>query len=138
MVSIDFRAINYVAAAVSGVVLMALGFAWYAPFLFGKVWTAALGKTEEEMRASGRSPAMIAALADAILTALVLAIVFQAGAVSGVGSGIVAALGLAIAFSGMSIISNGALEGRPRSLVLINLSYRLVAYPIVGIILSIW
>ena len=38
----------------------------------------------------------------------------------------------------MSIISNGAFEGRPRALVLINLGYRLVAYPIVGIILSIW
>jgi hypothetical protein len=138
MATIDFGAINYVAAAVSAVVLMALGFVWYAPFLFGKAWMAALGKTEEEMRATGPSPALIAALADAILTSLVLAIVFQAAAISGVGGGIAAALGLAIGFSGMSIISNGAFEGRPRPLVLINLGYRLVAYPIVGIILSVW
>ena len=46
--------------------------------------------------------------------------------------------GLAIDFSGMSMISNGAFEGRPRPLVLINVGYRVVAYPIVGIILSIW
>ena len=138
MATIDFGAINYVAAAVSAVVLMALGFVWYAPFLFGKAWMAALGKTEEEMRATGPSPALIAALADAILTSLVLAIVFQAAGISGVGGGIIAALGLAIGFSGMSIISNGAFEGRPRPLVLINLGYRLVAYPIVGIILSVW
>ena len=138
MATIDFGAINYVAAAVSAVVLMALGFVWYAPFLFGKAWMAALGKTEEEMRATGPSPALIAALADAILTSLVLAIVFQAAAISGVGGGIIAALGLAVAFSGMAIISNGAFEGRPRTLVLINLGYRLVGYPIVGIILSIW
>lgn len=138
MAAMDLGAINYVATAVSAVVLMVLGFAWYAPFLFGKAWMAALGKSEEEMRAAGPSPALVAALADAILTSLVLAIVFQAAGVSGVGAGIVAALGLAIAFSGMSIISNGAFEGRPRALVLINLGYRLVAYPIVGIILSIW
>lgn len=138
MAAMDLGAINYVAIAVSAVVLMVLGFAWYAPFLFGKAWMAALGKSEEEMRATGPSPALVAALADAILTSLVLAIVFQAANLSGVGAGIVAALGLAIAFSGMSIISNGAFEGRPRALVLINLGYRLVAYPIVGIILSIW
>lgn len=138
MAAIDFGAINYVATAVSAVVLMALGFAWYAPFVFGKAWMAALGRTEEEMRAASASPALVAALADAILTSLVLAIVFQAAKISGVGAGIVAALGLAIAFSGMSIISNGAFEGRPRALVLVNLGYRLLAYPIVGIILSIW
>ncbi|MCY4376372.1 MAG: DUF1761 domain-containing protein [Spirochaetaceae bacterium] len=138
MTAIDFGAINYVATAVSAVALMALGFAWYAPFLFGKAWMAALGKSEEEMRAAGPSPALVAALADAILTSLVLAIVFQAAGISGVGAGIVAALGLAIAFSGISIISNGAFEGRPRPLVLINLGYRLAAYPIVGVILSIW
>ncbi len=138
MAGIDFGAINYVAAAVAAVLLMALGFAWYAPFLFGKAWMAALGKSEEEMRAAGPSPALVAAMAEAILTSLVLAIVFQAAGVSGVGGGIVAALVLAIAFSGTSIISNGAFEGRPRALVLINLGYRLVSYPIVGIILSIW
>ncbi|MDE0222699.1 MAG: DUF1761 domain-containing protein [Spirochaetaceae bacterium] len=138
MAAMDLGAINYVATAVSAVVLMVLGFAWYAPFLFGKAWMAALGKSEEEMRAAGPSPALVAALADAILTSLVLAIVFQAAKISGIGAGIVAALGLAIAFSGMSIISNGAFEGRPRALVLINLGYRLVSYPIVGIILSIW
>ena len=138
MGDIDLGAINYVAAAVSAVVLMGLGFAWYAPFLFGKVWIAALGKTEEELRTAGPGPALFAALADAILTALVLAIVFQAAEVTGAGSGILAALGLAIGFSGVSIISNGAFEGRPRPLVLVNLGYRLVGYPIVGIILSIW
>ena len=138
MGTIDLGAINYVAAAVSAGVLMALGFAWYAPFLFGKAWMAALGKTEEEVRAAGPGPALVAALADAILTSLALAIVLQAAAITGTGGGLVAALALAIGFSGVSIISNGAFEGRPRPLVLVNLGYRLVGYPIVGIILSIW
>ncbi len=138
MGTVDFGAINYVAAAVSAVVLLVLGFAWYAPFLFGKVWIAALGKTEEELRAAGPGPALFAALADAILTSLVLAIVFKAAAITGAGSGIVAALALAIGLSGVSIISNGAFEGRPRPLVLVNLGYRLVGYPIAGIILSVW
>ena len=90
------------------------------------------------MRAAGPSPALAAALADAVLTSLALAIVFQAAAISGVGGGIVAAVGLAIGFSGVSIVSNGAFEGRPRPLVLINLGYRLAGYPIAGIILSVW
>lgn len=138
MAAIDFGAINYVAAAVSAVALMALGFVWYAPFLFGRAWMTALGKTEEELRAAGPSPALAAALADAVLTSLTLAIVFQTAAISGVGGGIVAAVGLAIGFSGVSIVSNGAFEGRPRPLVLINLGYRLAGYPIAGIILSVW
>ena len=136
--AIDLGAINYVAAAVCVVLLMMLGFAWYAPFLFGKAWMAAIGKTEEELRAAGPSPALIAALADAILTTLVLAIVFQVAGIDGIGGGIVAALGLGVGLTGVSIISNGAFEGRPRPLVLINLGYRLVGYPIVGFILSIW
>lgn len=138
MTAIDFGAINYVAAAVSALALMALGFVWYAPFLFGKAWMAALGKTEEEMRAAGPSPALAAALVDAILTSLAMAVVFQAVGVAAVGGGIVAAVGLAIGFSGVSIVSNGAFEGRPRPLVLINLGYRLAGYPIAGVILSIW
>ena len=138
MTAIDFGAINYVAAAVSAVALMALGFVWYAPFLFGTAWMAALGKTEEEMRAAGPSPALAAALVDAVLTSLVMAIVFQAAGIAGIGGGAAAAIGLAIGFSGVSIISNGAFEGRPRPLVLINLGYRLAGYPVAGIILSVW
>ena len=136
--AIDFGAINYVAAAVSAVALMALGFVWYAPFLFGKAWMAALGKTEEEMRAAGPSPALAAALVDAVLTSLALAIVLQAAGIAGIGGGILVAAGLAIGFSGVSIVSNGAFEGRPRPLVLINLGYRLAGYSIAGVILSVW
>ena len=138
MASIDFGAINYVAIAVSAIMLMVLGFIWYAPFVFGRAWVAALGKAKSETPVSGPSRATVAALADAILSSLMLAVVFQVATVSRVAGGVIAALSLAVAVSGISIISHDAFERRPLSLMLIEVGYRLVGYLFVGIILSVW
>ena len=138
MVSIDFGAINYVAIAVSAIMLMVLGFTWYAPFVFGRVWMAALGKAKSEISVSGRSRATVAVLADAILSSLMLAVVFQVATISRVAGGVIASLSLAVAVSGISIISHDAFERRSPSLMLIDIGYRLVGYLFVGIILSVW
>lgn len=138
MAVMDLGAINYVAVGVCVVLLMVLGFAWYAPFLFGRTWMTAIGKTEEEVRAAGSSRALTVALVDATFTTIALAIVFQSTGIEGIGIGIVAAVGLSIGLAGVSIISAGVYERRPRTLVLINLGYRLIGYTIVGIILTVW
>lgn len=43
--------VNYIAVLVSAVVSMAIGFAWYSPFVLGKPWMKLKGYTESSLKA---------------------------------------------------------------------------------------
>ena len=136
--AVDLGSINYVAAGGCSVLLMALGFAWYAPFLFGRMQKVALHRTEEDMRGVSPSLSMVFALADAVSVSIALAIILQLGAIDGIVGALSVGLVIAIVLTGVSIISNSPFGRRSRPLMLISLCYRLVGYSIVGIILSVW
>src|SRR3989344_6888370 len=42
--------VNYLAIVVATVGAMALGFAWYQPALFGKIWIREMGYSEKELK----------------------------------------------------------------------------------------
>jgi hypothetical protein len=41
--------INYIAVFVSAVLSFLVGWVWYAPFLFGKIWLKELGLSQQEI-----------------------------------------------------------------------------------------
>ncbi|MEE8297052.1 MAG: DUF1761 domain-containing protein, partial [Hyphomicrobium sp.] len=52
----DFAGLSYFAIVIAAVVSFLFGWLWYG-VLFPKAWVEAVGKTEEELRAQGNSPA---------------------------------------------------------------------------------
>ena len=62
----DLGAINWLAVLVAVVAAQVVGFLWYGP-LFSKQWMAALGRTQEEVRAEGPGPAMIVGIGKSVV-----------------------------------------------------------------------
>src|SRR3970040_881344 len=68
----EFGSINVLAVVVSALVAMAVGFLWFSPPLFEKMWLAGIGKTGEEV--AGQSPArFLIAFVSALLESYILA-----------------------------------------------------------------
>ncbi|HVE75608.1 MAG TPA: DUF1761 domain-containing protein, partial [Actinomycetota bacterium] len=64
MPSVD---VNWLAVLVATVAAMVLGFLWYGP-VFGRIWLAGMGKTQEQM--SGNNLAIPISALTALVTAL--------------------------------------------------------------------
>jgi hypothetical protein len=137
-----FPDINYLAVLVSGIVIFMLGGLWYSRTLFASRWIAAMGTTEEQLRAAAGKSSMavsyVLVFLCGLLTAWVLAIVvvmFNAGdPVAGAITGMLCWLG----FAGATSFGTALFSFQPRQLWLINSGYNLVSLILAGIILAVW
>ena len=129
--------INWPAVVVAVVVAQVLGFLWYGP-LFGKRWMAALGKTEEEVRAEGPGAAMAVAVVASLLHAVALALILSTwddpDLVDGIGAGLLASVG----FAAISVVSNGMFEDRPKFLMGLYAGYLTLSITVTGAIIGAW
>jgi len=136
----DFSAVmsqlNYWAVLVAAVASFVLGGLWYSPALFYKPWLRAAGLNEEQLRHGNMAKIFGVSLLLQLVAAFVLALFIGAeaditfGATAGfmVGAAwVVTAFGVAYLF-----------ERRPLVLLLINGSYNVVVYTLMGAILGAW
>jgi hypothetical protein len=138
----NFPHVNYLAVLVSGVAIFILGGLWYSPALFAKRWTALMGKTEEEMKASSSSQSMpvmfLLAFICGLLSAWTLAVVLNhfanLTALRGAAVGGLCWLGFAAATS----FATALFSMQPKQLWLINSAYNLVSFVVAGMILAVW
>lgn len=136
--------LNYYAVLVAAIVYVAIGFAWWAPGLFGKKWINLMGwgnKTKEEMDKMKKKAGP--AYATTIFTALIMSTVFAYFMeVGGIGGDIARAIRLAVvlwvAFVASTSMVDYMYAQRPRGLWWINYGYHLVAMIVMAIILSAW
>ena len=82
--------VNWLGVVLAGLAAMIIGGLWYSPLLFARAWVKALGKTPEEMGKPG--PAIMNALVMNLLSAFLLALVFQWLHILVIQDGLVAAL----------------------------------------------
>lgn len=78
----DFAGLNYLAIGIAAVVSFLFGGIWYG--LFANAWMAAVGKTEDEIRNSGRSMPLLFGIT--FIAQLVMAWVL-AGTIGHLGAG---------------------------------------------------
>lgn len=112
------------------------GAAWY--MLNGKRWMAAVGRSEDELKAD-RSPLpfAIGALAS-LLTAGLMRHVFAGAEVSGIGEGLLGGLGIGLFFVAPWIMTNYAFAGRPRTLWWIDAGHVTLACSAIGLVLGVF
>lgn len=137
---ITWPAVNWIAILVATVAAVVVGGLWYAPFLFGKAWQRALGKTDADLKAmqSKAVPGYVLAIVGAIVTGWVLAVTLAwSGATTAMDAVIVAFLawiGYIVAFQATGSI----FEGRSWTLFGINMANALVTLVAMALIIGLW
>jgi len=130
--------INYLAVLIAGVINMAIGMFWYSPALFAKPWLVALGKTPEDIKQSSAGPIYVINTVASLVTAYVLAMFIkmlnETTAIGGAKIGVWVWLGFVV----MTVLPTYLYEMRPRKLYFIYISYQLISFIIMGIVLAIW
>lgn len=130
--------LNVLAVIVAGIVYFILGAVWYSPLLFAKPFMRYRGMTQEEIQGAGQPTDYLITLVNALVAALVLAVIVKlAGATSlidGVLIGLLAVIGLAATSS----LTYTIFSGPHKMLWVIYSGYQLVAFALMGVILTLW
>jgi uncharacterized membrane protein (DUF485 family) len=137
--SIDVGEFNYLAIVVVVVVQAAAGALWYSPMIFGNPWMAALGTTQEEIRArGGQAWAIAVAVLASIVGTLVIASFVQTSGADSVGAGVVVGLMAGIGLVATAVGVHYVFEARPLKLFLINAGAPVLNLLIAGAVLGAW
>lgn len=124
--------VNFLGALAGAVAAMAIGSAWYSPFMFGARWQRLVGKTDEELSSPGAAMAIAALMF--LLMGIAMSWIIPDGASIGIGMmwGFIGFWGFALP----ATVVNGAFERRSWGLVAIYLGYLLVAMLVMAAIIS--
>lgn len=129
--------VNWLAVVVATVAAMIIGYLWYGP-VFGKIWLRGMGKTQEEIQASGSSAAIPISIVTAFITAVALASVMSAAGADTVTEGIVWGLFAAFGFIATSQMNNAVYEGRNSTVTTLYIIYQLFTLAVMGTIIAVW
>ncbi|MEM7742400.1 MAG: DUF1761 domain-containing protein [Pseudomonadota bacterium] len=114
----------------------AMGAVWY--MTLAKPWMAAVGKTEDEVKADRNPlPFVIAGLCN-LLVAGMLRHVFATSGVEGVGAGLISGLGAGLFLVAPWILTNYAFADRPRTLWWIDAGHPVLACTAMGLVLGLF
>ena len=133
--------INWLAVAVAIVAGMAIGGVYFAPPVLGNVWTRAIGKTQDELRAANAGRMTGVWIATVVLTA-VMAII-EAGfmahlGIAGLGGGASVGFHLWLGFALPAIALNFLFEGRSVQSIAITAGHHLASLVVMGGIIGWW
>lgn len=131
-------AINLLAVLIAAIINMVLGMLWYSTFMFGKLWIASLGKTDEEFKNNSPGPLYMINTIGSLVIAYVLAHFVIYTQAANVVQGAQLGFWIWIGFIVTTLLPVYLFEMRPKRLYFIYIGYQLVSFVIMGIILAIW
>ncbi|MEO1493490.1 MAG: DUF1761 domain-containing protein [Pseudomonadota bacterium] len=114
----------------------AMGAVWY--MVLGKVWMAAVGKTEEEIKSDKNPLPFIIAFVGNILVAGMMRHVFATSGIAGLGGGLISGLGVGLFLAAPWILTNYAFADRPKPLWWIDAGHATLACTAMGAVLGIF
>ncbi|MGI9289854.1 MAG: DUF1761 domain-containing protein [Gammaproteobacteria bacterium] len=135
--TINFGAINLLVVFAATVVGNLLGGIWYSPIAFGKPWARANNIELGKYDSGANVPAMFTTsfILQLVIASLLAALLGpSAGGQEGVQLGTLMALCFVFTAMGMTNL----FERRPIYLILINSSYHIVSFGLMGFIIGTW
>ena len=134
-------AINWLAVVAASLVGFAIGFVWYGP-LFGKKWMASVGMTEEDAQSGNMGKIFGVTLIFQFIMAFCLAMFFYSDPAaaekvtgsSGAFYGFLTGFGWVATAIGV----NALYEQKSWTYILINGSFWIVVFTLMGLILGAW
>lgn len=136
--------INPVAILIAGIVSMVVGFLWYSPMLFGKVWMKLTGMTKEDMEKGKKDMPKIYGLS--FVGALLMAFVLKHASVyagnyynmSGIQLGLMTAFWNWLGFVMPVQMTGWLFDKKPFKLFVLNTGYQLASMIAMGIVITLW
>lgn len=136
-----FIDINLVAVLVAAAANFVIGFLWYSPLLFEKVWMKEMKVTKEDIekaKKKGMAKEIVAGLVIAFILAYVLAHFIALGAMAAAGSAFLLALWIWLGFFAVPTFDSVLWEGKSAKLWALGAGYRLAGLLTMTAIISLW
>ncbi len=130
----DFIANNWMGIVLATIAAMVIGSLWYSNLLFGKEWQKLVKLKNSDMK-KGRTPAMVAMLLMALLSAYVLKRFIVIAQPADVLEALKLALWIWLGFIVTYVVGGGFFEKRPPKLMAINLANQLITLLVMAAIL---
>ena len=112
------------------------GAVWY--MINGKRWMAAVGRSEDDMKADKSPLPFVIGFLASLLTAGMMRHIFAGAEVEGIGGGLVGGFGVGLFFVAPWIATNYAFAGRPKALWWIDGGHVVLACSAIGLVLGLF
>ena len=126
--------VNLLAVLVAAVINMGVGAAWYSPALFGKQWSALLGRKMEDMKKNAGMGYAVSTVGALIESWVLAHLVYGLGWFDGLER----SFWIWLAFIGVTMAIGTVFAGRRKKLWAIDSGYFLVVLLIQGALLAGW
>lgn len=133
----EFGEVNVLGVVVSAVAAMVVGFIWFSPPLFEKVWLAEIGRSREEVAADSPIKFLVGFIG-ALLEAYILSALMNIMGEPSISMGVLVAVVIWVSFVATTSAANFAFAGRPFRLWLIENGNHLVTLLTIGAIVGAW
>ena len=133
-----FGSVNWIAVIVAAVASMALGFGWY--MALGNQWMGALGKTRDQIMASGNqaAPFIIAFLMQLVMAYSLALFVPKLMGSTSIVNGLIVGFHVWLGFVITSMVINHRYQGSKWSLTLIDGGYLLGVLLVQGVVIGLF
>jgi len=135
----EFAGANYIAVVVAAIASFAFGSIYY--MVLGRHWRAAIGKTEEQMKADGMKPSVfiVAALAQLVMAWVLSGIIGHLGTDQvTVVNGLISAGFVWVGFVATTLAVNHGFQGARKSLTLIDGGHWLGVLLVQGLVIGLF
>lgn len=126
---------GYLSVVVAGFAAFAFGAVWYMSL--AKPWMAASGVTQEQQKATGPMPYVVA-LIGAIICAGMMRHIFAASGIDTPMKGLISGLGIGLFIAVPWLATNYAFALRPKLLTLIDGGYSSGGCAVIGLVLTLF
>jgi Protein of unknown function (DUF1761) len=137
------HSLNYWAILVAAISTIVVGFLWYSPLLFAKLWMKEMGydpndkaKTEEMKKTAG--PAYAWSFVASLLSAFTLALILHGLRAEDLNFGLMVSFHVWLGFVATVQLTGALFSKQSMKLFGINTGYQLVCYLVMGTILTVW
>jgi hypothetical protein len=129
--------VNYFAVLTCGIIATGLGYLWYSPFFFGKLWLQEKDQTEEELKRRNSSFRIYGlTFLGHIVMAYVLARIMSYTNATTVTESMRLAFLCWVGFTASTMLINAVYEKKSIRLVAVDGGYHLIVLLIFGIVLG--
>ena len=128
--------INIFAIIICTIFYWVLGALWFSPFLFGKIWSKALGKNPDDLGPNLKQVlgSFIVNLVATVMIAILLELIGSYNVLTGLLVGLLIGVGFVFTVDFYDVI----FEQKSIIAYLIDSGYHAISFIIIGIILGLW
>ncbi|HET9310837.1 MAG TPA: DUF1761 domain-containing protein [Actinomycetota bacterium] len=133
--------LNWLAVVVGAIAYFAIGALWYSPVVFGDMWMAAGGLTQEQTGEGPRVAIYAVPLIGSLLSAIALGMLAESTGTDTLGEGLVLGVVAAVGFAfAISLVTATFESTKPKPMVwgAVNAGYHIVGILVAAAIIGAW